>query len=40
MQTTSDTMIGNRWNCPNDIKVVVLIGLDIGILLLGIYYPC
>ena len=40
MQTTTDTKIGNRWNYPNDVKVVVLIDLDIGILLLGIDYPC
>ena len=40
MQTTPDTMTGNRWNCPNDVEVVVLIDLDIGILLLGIDYPC
>ena len=35
-----DTMIGNRWNCPNDVKVVVLIDLDFGIPLLGIDHPC
>ena len=40
MQATPDTMIGRRWYCPNDVKVVVLVDLDIGILLLGIDYPC
>ena len=40
MQTTPDTMIGDKRYCPIDVRVVVLIDLDIGILLLGIDYPC
>ena len=40
MQITPDAVIDNRWFCPSDVKVVVLINLDIEILLLGIDYPC
>ena len=35
IQATPDTMIGDRWYCLDDVEVVVLINLDIGILLLG-----
>ena len=40
MQAIPDTMIGDRWYCLNDVEVVVLIDLDVGILLLVIDYPC
>ena len=40
MQAMPDTMIGGRWYCPSDVKVVVLVDLNVRILLLGIDYPC
>ena len=38
MQVTPDTMMGGRWYSPNDVKVAVLVNLNVWILLLGIDY--
>ena len=38
MQTTPGTMMNERWYCSNDVKVAVLVDLNVWVLLLGIDY--
>ena len=38
MQATPDTMMDERWYCSNDVKVAVLVNLNVQVLLLWIDY--
>ena len=38
MQATPDTMMNGRWYCSNDVKVAVLVDLNVWVLLLGMDY--